>query len=139
MTPGGTPAVQNPGNTTNPGTTATGNEGNPSVMPGLDGNMSGGTTNPPVTMNPGTTPPVTTPPVTVPGAAEPTDCVIPPAINTPVGYGSATTGGGNAAPVVVSTYDEAQAVLDDYRDAFEEGTQTALVLRYTGTFDYSTI
>jgi pectate lyase len=30
-------------------------------------------------------------------------------------------------------------VLDDYRDAFEEGTQTALVLRYTGTFNYATI
>jgi pectate lyase len=65
--------------------------------------------------------------------------VIPPAITTPVGYGAATTGGGNAAPVVVSTYDQAQAVLDDYRDAFEEGTQSALVLRYTGTFDFSTI
>ncbi len=89
---------------------------------------------------PGTVPPVPPPgTVTVPGAAEPTDCVIPPAITTPVGYGAATTGGGNAAPVIVSSYDEAQAVLDDYRDAFEEGTQRALVLRYTGTFNFGSI
>jgi pectate lyase len=146
--PGNTPVLQNPGNTSSPGGTTspstpmTGNEGNPTV-PGLEGNMMPGTTpagndpgtTPPVTMNPGTTPGTTV----VPGAGEPTDCVISPAIATPVGYGAATTGGGNAAPVVVSTYDEAQAVLDDYRDAFEEGTQTALVLRYDGTFDYSTI
>jgi pectate lyase len=117
------------------------------VVAGLDGNASGspgGTTpgsTPPASIPPASTPPATTPPGTsvVPGTPEPTDCVIPPLLTTPVGYGAATTGGGNAAPVVVNTYAEAQAVLDDYRDAFEEGTATALVLRYTGTFDYSTI
>jgi pectate lyase len=106
---------------------------------------------PPAAMPPATTPPVVAPPVAVvppavpppvasnPGTPEPTDCVIPPVIDRPVGYGAATTGGGNAAPVVVTSYDQAQAVLDDYRDAFEEGTQTALVLRYTGTFNFASI
>jgi pectate lyase len=151
--PEGTPMGQSPGNPQNPGTqnpgaqspgtTPTGTEGNPTV-PGLEGNNPPGAQAPgatPGTTPPGTTPPVTPPPGTtvVPGADEPTDCVIPAPLTTVVGYGSATTGGGNAAAVSVSTYDEAQAVLDDYRDAFEEGTQTALVLRYTGTFDYSTI
>jgi pectate lyase len=110
------------------------NEGNPSVSAGLDGNN-------PATPAPGQTPAATppTPAPTVPGAAEPTDCVIPAPVTAPVGYGAATTGGGDAAPVVVGSYDEAQAVLDDYRDAFEEGTQAALVLRFTGTFDFSSI
>jgi pectate lyase len=145
--PPGTPATQAPGmpapGTGSPSTPSTGfgNEGVPPVA-GLNGNGGGGGT----MMTPGTTPtppvvmpmpPVVTP--SVPGATEPTDCVIPPALTTPVGYGAATTGGGNATAVVVSTYEQAQAVLDDYRDAFEEGTQTSLVLRYTGTFDFSTI
>jgi pectate lyase len=78
------------------------------------------------------------PPVT-PGAVEPTDCVIPPALTQPVGYGAATTGGGNAAPVVVNDFAEAEAALEAYRDAFEEGTEDALVLRYTGSFDFGTI
>jgi pectate lyase len=136
-----TPVVPSSNGSTNPPANGTSGEGNPPVMTGLDGNTSGTPTTPPVTSPPVTTPPVTTPPGTsvTPGAEEPTDCVIPPAIATPVGYGAATTGGGNAAPVVVSTYDEAQAVLDDYRDAFGEGTANALVLRYTGTFDFSTI
>jgi pectate lyase len=109
----------------------TSNEGNPPVTAGLDGNTPGST---PPASTPGTPPLPTTP-----GAAEPTDCVIPPVLSTPVGYGAATTGGGDSEPVLVATYDEAQTVLDDYRDAFEEGTQTSLVLRYTGSFDFSTI
>jgi pectate lyase len=129
------PAVPGSNGSTGTPPNGTSGEGNPAVMTGLDGNMSGT----PTGGNPapeGTTPPGT---IVRPGAAEPTDCVIPPAIDTPIGYGAATTGGGNAAPVVVSTYDEAQAVLDEYRDAFGEGTANALVLRYTGTFDFSTI
>jgi pectate lyase len=135
--PGTMPGTPAPNPSAMPGTTAPGTststEGNPPVTSGLS--------TPPST-TPGTTPATMTPPpppVTIPGVAEPTDCVLPPVIATPVGYGSATTGGGAAAPVVVATYDEAQAVLDDYRDAFKEGTQTALVLRYTGSFDFSTI
>jgi pectate lyase len=134
--PGAMPGTPAPNPSAMPGTTAPGTststEGNPPVTSGLS--------TPPST-TPGTTAPTMTPPppVTIPGVAEPTDCVLPPVIATPVGYGSATTGGGAAAPVVVATYDEAQAVLDDYRDAFKEGTQTALVLRYTGSFDFSTI
>lgn len=102
---------------------------------GLDGNNPGSAA-------PGESPPGAPSPSplpTLPGVAEPTDCVIPPPLSAPVGYGAATTGGGDAAPVVVDSYEAAQSVLDDYRDAFEEGTQTALVLRYTGSFDYSTI
>lgn len=110
------------------------NEANPSVNAGLDGNNP---ESPPPGQTPAPTPLPSTP--TTPGAAEPTDCVIPALVSTPIGYGAATTGGGNAAAVVVGSYDEAQAVLDDYRDAFEEGTQTALVLRYTGTFDFASI
>jgi pectate lyase len=145
--PGGTsPGGTTPGATTPaPGTstpntpsTGFGGEGTPPVA-GLNG--SAGTGGMAMMPAPGTTPPVTPPVVvpSVPGAAEPTDCVIPPMLTTPVGYGAATTGGGAAAAVVVSTYEQAQAALDDYRDAFEEGTQTALVLRYTGTFDFATI
>ncbi len=117
-------------------------EGTPAVA-GLNGNNTGASPMAPPSgaVPPAVVPPAAQPPgpVSVPGAAEPTDCVIPPVITTPVGYGSATTGGGNAAPVVVSTYDQAQAVLDDYRDAFAEGTERALVLRYTGTFNFSSI
>jgi pectate lyase len=93
---------------------------------------------PPVTTPPVIPPPVTTPPVT-PGAAEPTDCVVPAVIARPIGYGAATTGGGNAAPVVVNSFAAAQAALDAYRDAFDEGTQNALVIRYTGTFNFASI
>lgn len=139
---GGGPVVDDPaldapvaapgdGDTSDDG--APNNEGNPS-LPGLDGATSPGVETPPAA-NP-TTPPGSAP---APGAGEPTDCVIPPLSATPVGYGAATTGGGAAAPVQVSTYDEAQAVLDAYRRAFKDGTESALVLRYTGTFDYSTI
>lgn len=55
------------------------------------------------------------------------------------GYGAAATGGGDQAPVMVSTFAEAEAALSAYRAAYKDGDQTALVLRYTGTFDYSTI
>ncbi len=73
------------------------------------------------------------------GSAEPTDCVIPALAAGPIGYGSATTGGGGAAPLVVSSFEEAEAALAAYRDAFDDGSANALVLRYTGTFDYATI
>lgn len=114
----------------------TSTEGNPPVTAGVAGNLEGNPT------PGGTTPPGDTPPPAgsgTPGAAEPGDCVMPPVLSVPIGYGAATTGGGDAPPVVVSTYDEAQAVLDDYRAAFKDGTQSALVLRYTGSFDFSTI
>ncbi len=69
----------------------------------------------------------------------PSNCTIPAPSNTPIGYGARTTGGGNATPVTVSSFDEAVAALDNYRDAFGDGTANALVVRYTGTFDYGTI
>lgn len=56
-----------------------------------------------------------------------------------VGYGAATTGGGDTTPVVVSTFAEAEAALQAYRSAFKAGTQSRLVIRYTGTFDFSSI
>jgi pectate lyase len=84
------------------------------------------------------TPMVGTPSTRAPDI-EPTDCVIPPPITQPVGYGADTTGGGNANPVVVSSFAEAEAVLEAYRDTFEDGTQNALVIRYTGQFDFATI
>lgn len=56
-----------------------------------------------------------------------------------VGYGKNTTGGGSATPVLVASFAEATAALDAYRQAFKKGTQTALVVRYTGTFDFKTI
>ncbi|MBN2717793.1 MAG: pectate lyase [Deltaproteobacteria bacterium] len=68
-----------------------------------------------------------------------TDCTIPAPSTTPIGYGAATTGGGNATPVLVSSFEEAEAALAAYKDAFKDGTQNALVIRYTGTFDYNTI
>jgi pectate lyase len=114
---------------------------NPSAMPGTSAptNAASSEGNPPVTagLNP---PPRPTPgTTTIPGSAEPTDCVMPAVLATPVGYGAATSGGGAAAPVVVASFAEAQAALDAYRAAFKAGTQTALVLRYTGSFDFSTI
>jgi pectate lyase len=70
---------------------------------------------------------------------EPTNCNIPTPSATPVGYGSKTTGGGNASAVSVSSFDAAVAALDDYRSAYKDGTAQALVVRYTGHFDYGTI
>jgi pectate lyase len=57
----------------------------------------------------------------------------------PRGYGAATTGGGSAVPIEVSSFAEAEAALDSYRDDFEEGARNALVLRYTGSFDFGSI
>lgn len=51
----------------------------------------------------------------------------------PVGYGAATTGGGNKAPVNVSTQAAMQAAIDAY-----DGS-SGLVLHYTGVFDFASI
>ncbi len=69
----------------------------------------------------------------------PGDCQPMTDERAPIGYGAATTGGGNAAAVEVSSFAEAEAALEAYRDAFKDGTQSALVVRYTGAFDYGTI
>jgi pectate lyase len=74
-----------------------------------------------------------------PGVPEPTNCVIPAPASKPVGYGAAATGGGQTQATEVSSFAEAEAALDAYRDAFEEGQANALVLRYTGHFDFGTI
>lgn len=55
------------------------------------------------------------------------------AIAAPVGYGAATTGGGNQPPVQVATRAAAQAAIDAY-----DGT-SGLVLLYTGVFDFAAI
>lgn len=67
------------------------------------------------------------------------DCEIPTPPDTPVGYGARTTGGGNATTITVGSFEEAVAALDDYRSAFKDGTASALVVRYTGTFDFASI
>ncbi|MEY2935235.1 MAG: hypothetical protein RL033_5984, partial [Pseudomonadota bacterium] len=67
------------------------------------------------------------------------DCVVPTPPTKPVGYGEKATGGGNATPVVVSSFAAAEAALTAYRTAFKAGTQNALVLRFTGTFNYGSI
>jgi pectate lyase len=51
----------------------------------------------------------------------------------PVGYGAATTGGGSATAVNVSSMAAMQAAIDAYSGS------GGLVLNYTGTFDFSTI
>jgi pectate lyase len=79
------------------------------------------------------------PTVPVAGAVEPTDCVIPTPSSVPIGYGAATTGGAGGAPVVVSSFAEAESALAAYRSAFKDGTESSLVLRYTGSFDYASI
>ncbi len=56
-----------------------------------------------------------------------------PAAAAPVGYGAATTGGGNATPVNVSTLADMQAKINAY-----SGTG-GLVLYYTGKFNYASI
>jgi pectate lyase len=55
------------------------------------------------------------------------------ASTTPVGYGAATTGGGNKAAVNVSTMAAMQSAIDAY-----DGT-SGLVLNYTGVFNFGTI
>lgn len=69
----------------------------------------------------------------------PGDCSPKADETAPAGYGATATGGGSASPVVVSTFAEADAALSAYRSAYKDGAQTALVLRYTGAFDYATI
>ncbi|MEN3111164.1 polysaccharide lyase family 1 protein [Uliginosibacterium paludis] len=51
----------------------------------------------------------------------------------PIGYAAGTTGGGSATPVTVSTLAQAQAAVDAYSGS------GGLVLKYTGSFDFSTI
>lgn len=55
------------------------------------------------------------------------------ATNAAVGYGNATTGGGNKAPITVSTLAQAQAAITAY-----DGT-SGLVLSYAGKFNFATI
>jgi pectate lyase len=118
--PGATPGAPTP--------TATGDVAAPTDLAG------DGTTNEP---SDDPAPPAVPDPTPV--EPEPTDCVIPPLAAAPIGYGAATTGGGNAPPVIVSSFAEAEAALEAYRDAFEDGSANALVIRYTGSFDFSTI
>ena len=122
--PNGVDPVQTPG------------EGNPPVVGGIAGNDQGGGD----PGGDGSEPPVTNgTPSTYPVDIEPTDCVIPATPTNPIGYGSNTTGGGNANTVEVSSFAEAEAALADYRAAFKDGAASALVLRYTGRFDYASI
>jgi pectate lyase len=124
-TPGG--GVNVGGMGTSGGTsTAPITEGDPAVT-GLVGGDAEGATGPAGTGAPGT------------AGGEAEDCTIANPPSTPIGYGAATTGGGDSTPLTVSSFAEAEAALAAYREAFEEGTEAALVLRYTGTFDYSTI
>lgn len=67
------------------------------------------------------------------------DCTIPEPSSTPIGYGKDTTGGGSRTPVVVNSFAQAEAALTAYRSAWKAGTQNALVIRYTGTFDFGSI
>jgi pectate lyase len=140
-TPGGDPSngspnaggVANGGGVSNAGSTSSGSgtpEGNPALSGGLDGSAQG---NVPPASDGSTAGPAAG------GATEPTDCVLTPALTTPVGYGAATTGGGDAPAVIVNDFAEAEAALAAYRSAFKDGEQTALVLRYTGSFDFATI
>lgn len=69
----------------------------------------------------------------------PTDCTPSADEHSPLGYGAMATGGGSVTPVVVSSFAEAVSVLDDYKGAFKAGEQSALVIHYSGTFDFSTI
>ncbi|MDF3071921.1 MAG: pectate lyase, partial [Polyangiaceae bacterium] len=73
------------------------------------------------------------------GTPDDSGCTVPAVSNTPAGYGKSTTGGGNATPVVVSSFAEAEAALETYRDAFKEGTQSRLVIHYSGKFDFASI
>ena len=111
MQPGVTPVAGDPGTPAS--------EGPPSDI-GLDdgaGNMPGGGNEPPLVAS----------------------CTLPAAGAGPIGYGAATTGGGNAPAVIVTSFAEAEAALEAYRDAFEDGAASALVLRYTGQFDFASI
>jgi pectate lyase len=127
-------------NTPNPGDVAgTGDMVQPDDLVNAGGAMNAPDDGNPPVMDPPVVAPPNDPPPPTPGEPEPTNCVIPAVASVPIGYGAATTGGGNAAPVIVNSFAEAEAALAAYRDAFDEGTQNALVLRYTGRFDFSTI
>jgi pectate lyase len=123
--------VMNPDSLVN-GAGGRASEGNPDVtgIAGTSGDTNEGDPTPTVPNDP---------PVVTPGEPEPTGCVIPAEPTGPIGYGAATTGGGNAAPVVVNSFAQAEAALAAYRTAFKDGEASALVIRYTGTFDYGTI
>jgi pectate lyase len=73
------------------------------------------------------------------GSGGSSDCApfTPP--SGPIGYGRMTTGGGDQAPTVVSSFEEAKAALASYRTAFKEGEASSLVLHYDGQFDFSSI
>ena len=73
------------------------------------------------------------------GGASAMNCDIPTPASVPVGYGKSTTGGGNATPVVVNSFAEAEAALSAYHDAFKDGSQDQLVIQYKGTFNYASI
>lgn len=101
---------------------------------------AGGTDESPPSVEPPSPEPPSPEPIDAPGEPNTGDCVpAHPAASVVVGYGANTTGGGGAAPVVVSSFSEAEAALAAYRSAFKDGTQRALVIRYAGTFDFSTI
>ncbi len=67
------------------------------------------------------------------GAASSTADGTGPAKDAPQGYGQATTGGGDAAPVTVDSMSALQAAIDAYAGS------GGLVLRYAGTFDFDSI
>ncbi len=114
---------------------------NPVVPPNTPNNTSNMPTGegPPAVTPPVVPPPTTGGPTSTPGAAEPTNCVMPPVPSTPIGYGEATTGGGNASAVTVSSFAEAEAALAEYRAAFKDEAASALVIRYDGSFDFASI
>ncbi|WIH06042.1 polysaccharide lyase family 1 protein [Xanthomonas translucens pv. graminis] len=58
---------------------------------------------------------------------------ISPAVAGPVGYGAATTGGGNAIPINVATMEAMQAAINHYSGS------GGLVLNYTGQFNFASI
>ena len=61
-------------------------------------------------------------------------CSLPPTTNTPNGYGASVTGGGTATPVEVNSMEALVAAVA----AYKKGT-SGLVIRYTGTFDFTSI
>ena len=92
---------------------------------GADGGQSAETIPPPVAAAPAS------PPVSAPAASSP--AAAPASNNESGGYAGQVTGGGNAAAVTVSTAAQMQAAINAYT-----GTG-GLVIRYAGTFDFTTI
>lgn len=112
---------------------ATSSDDTPSTnLPGAETSPASETSAPDATSSHATSEPETD--VTGPGNCSPKQND-----SAPAGYGATATGGGSASPVVVTTFAEAEAALSAYRSAYKDGVQTALVLRYTGTFDYATV